>query len=277
MVHQPQPIVVIDLFRPMLDALLDLLGELVEREWSTPVSTGGWTVKQLAQHLLGGDVGILSRQRDAYQPGETPIGGWEQLVALINTLNASWVAATQRLSPRLLRELLAFTGLQVCEYFETLDPAAHGVPVSWAGPEAAPVWLDLAREYTERWHHQQQIRDAVGSPGLKQPHFFAPALDTFVRALPHTYRAVEAPEGQCVALVITGDSGGRWLLRREQQHWRLYAGAHPAADAQVYLDQETAWRLFTKGITRNEAAARAQISGNRVLGGTVLELIAVIA
>ncbi|MFN8569122.1 MAG: maleylpyruvate isomerase N-terminal domain-containing protein [Kouleothrix sp.] len=226
MVHQPQPIVVIDLFRPMLDALLDLLGELVEREWSTPVSTGGWTVKQLAQHLLGGDVGILSRQRDAYQPGEAPIGGWEQLVALINTLNASWVAATQRLSPRLLRELLAFTGLQVCEYFETLDPAAHGVPVSWAGPEAAPVWLDLAREYTERW-----IRDAVGGRPEAAALLRTGARHLCARAA-HTYRAVEAPEGQCVALVIHRRRLGRPLAaRREQQHWQAAGGAHPAADA----------------------------------------------
>lgn len=277
MVHQPQPIVVIDLFRPMLDALLDLLGELVEREWSTPVSTGGWTVKQLAQHLLGGDVGILSRQRDAYQPGETPIGGWEQLVALINTLNASWVAATQRLSPRLLRELLAFTGLQVCEYFETLDPAAHGVPVSWAGPEAAPVWLDLAREYTERWHHQQQIRDAVGAPALDDPFFLAPALSAFVHALPQTFRASDAPAGTTIALLIEGPAGGSWCVRRDADDWRLYQGAPHAPDAQVTLGQDPAWRLFTRVLAPADARAHATLAGDQQLGLRLLDTIAVIA
>lgn len=27
------------------------------------------------------------------------------------------------------------------------------------------MWLDAAREYTEFWVHQQQIRDATGRPG----------------------------------------------------------------------------------------------------------------
>ena len=36
--------------------------------------------------------------------------------------------------------------------------------VNWAGPEPAPIWLDPAREYTERWVHQQHIRDAVRNP-----------------------------------------------------------------------------------------------------------------
>lgn len=276
MLRDPEPIVVVDLFQPMLDALLDLLGVLSADDWGMPVSPGGWTVKELAQHLLGGDIGILSRQRDSYRPGETPIAGWDELVALINALNDSWVSATRRISPRLLRELLAFTGPQVCDHFRSLDLTALGAPVSWAGPEAAPVWLDVAREYTERWHHQQQIRDTVGRPGLKEPRFFAPALDAFVRALPHTYRAIPAPEGQCIALRITGDSGGDWLLRRAQT-WQLYAGVYPGADAMVRIDQEIAWRLFTRGITKDEAAAQAHMTGDQALGDTALTMVSVIA
>jgi hypothetical protein len=51
-------------------------------------------------------------------------------------------------------------------YFASLDLDSLGGPVSWAGPEAAPVWFGVAREYTERRHHQQQIRDATGRPPL---------------------------------------------------------------------------------------------------------------
>lgn len=277
MLRQPEPITVVDLFRPTLSALLELLGDLSDSDWRLPVSDGGWTVKELAQHLLGGDVGILSRQRDGYRPGESAIESWEDLVALINALNAEWVAATRRLSPPLLCDMLAITGPQVCDYFASLDPSALGGPVSWAGPEPAPIWLDLAREYTERWHHQQQIRDAVGRPGLQEPRFFAPVLDAFVRALPHTFRAVAAPEGQRIALVIEGDAGGSWLLRREPQGWRLYVGDDPGADAVVRIDQDAAWRLFTRGMTKAQAATRAQVSGDQRLGETVLDMVSVIA
>jgi hypothetical protein len=43
---------------------------------------------------------------------------------------------------------------------------AMGEPVTWAGPEPAPIWLDIAREYTERWLHQAQVRDATRNPPL---------------------------------------------------------------------------------------------------------------
>jgi hypothetical protein len=59
-----------------------------------------------------------------------------------------------------------------------------GEGVWWAGVEAAPVWLDVARDYSEDWIHQQQIRDAVRRPGLSSPEFFDPLLDTLMRALP---------------------------------------------------------------------------------------------
>jgi uncharacterized protein (TIGR03083 family) len=272
----PQPIVVVDLFQPTLEALLDLLGSLTADEWNTPVS-GGWTVKEVAQHLLGGEVGILSRKRDGYTLAEAPIDDWQELVALINELNATWVAATQRVSPRLLRDLLAFTGPQVCAYFASLDPHAIGGPVSWAGPEPAPVWLDLAREYTERWHHQQQIRDALGRPGLKQARFFAPALDTFVRALPHTYREVDAAPGTLVALRITGDAGGAWFLRRQAGAWQLGLDSDSAPDAELMIDQETAWRLFTRGISAGAARAIATVRGDQALGLKALEMVSVIA
>lgn len=74
---------------------------------------------------------------------------------LVNRLNQEWVVAARRMSPRLLRELLALIGPQVESYFSSLDVEAIGSPVSWAGPDPAPVWFDIAREFTERRHHQQ--------------------------------------------------------------------------------------------------------------------------
>jgi hypothetical protein len=167
-------------------------------------------------------------------------------------------------------------GEQVCDYFQSLDPHALGGPVSWAGPEPAPVWLDLAREYTERWHHQQHIRDAVGRPGLKGPRYLAPALDAFVRALPHTYRHVSAPDGALVTLTISGPSGGRWSLLRVQGHWHLYCDVTHEPDAEAVIDEDSAWRLFTKGLDRQEAQARVILLGDRSLGSRVLDMVSII-
>lgn len=274
---QPPPVLVSDLFAPLLDALLGLLSGLSAREWNAPTACASWSVRDVALHLLGGDIGVLSRRRDGFMPPGPAPGNWEELVDLIDHLNESWLQAARRISPRLLVDLLGYTGAQVDRYFQTLDPHAPGNPVSWAGPDPAPVWLDLAREYTERWHHQQHIRDALGRPGLKEPEFLAPVLATFVRALPRTYEGIDAPDGTLVALTITGDAGGRWFLLREDGAWRLYVDVSQSPHAEVRMDDEIAWRLFTRELGREEVRARATIVGDRSLGQTLLETVSIIA
>ncbi len=197
-------------------------------------------------------------------------------MALINSLNELWVKAMRRLSPQVLCDLLHFAAPQVEEYFASLDPFAAGVPVDWVGPEPAPVWLDLAREYTERWHHQQHIRDAVGKPGFKQRRFFAPVLGAFVCALPHTFRDVSAAEGAAVRLTVSGDSGGDWCLVKEKGRWNLYLHSGAGAAAHVVIAQDDAWRLFTKGLRPADARSRVAIHGDASLGAKVLEMVSVI-
>jgi hypothetical protein len=229
-------------------------------------------VKDVASHLLGGDVWILSGHRDAFRvPHE-----FTNLVDLVNRLNDEWVLAHRRLSPRLLQELLAFTGPQVEAYFSSLDPAAIGDPVSWAGPDAAPVWFDLAREFTERWHHQQQIRDATSKPPLYDPYFLSPVLDTFVRALPYNFRGVGATEGTAVRFEIPGDAGGVWFLIRAGQAWELSVESEGRAAADVALPQDTAWRMFTKGVDAERASAAAVVRGDASLAAPIFRTISVI-
>jgi len=265
------------LFQPVLNSLLELLSNLSPDDWNRPTVCKGWSVKDIAGHLLGGEIGILSRKRDRYAYSGDNSMTWEELVALINRLNDTWVKAASRMSPRVLCELMKLTGEQTCQYFESLDPYAMGGPVDWAAPEPAPVWLDLAREYTERWHHQQQIRDAVSKPGLKEPNYFAPVLDAFVRALPRTYAGVDARDSTLVALTITGDSGGRWFLLRETQAWNLYVEVEKAADAELMIDEDVAWRLFTRGVTKEEALRTTRVIGDESLAMKALEMVSVIA
>lgn len=273
----PAPILVAELFPEVRQHLLSLLGGLTAEDWLRPTAAKKWNVKDVALHLLGGDIGNLSRRRDAYVAPGAAISGWDDLVVFINGLNESWVTAARRMSPRVLCDLLAHIGAQVDAYFLSLDPFALGGEVSWAGSERAPVWLDVAREYTERWHHQQQIRDATGRPGLYEPRLFFPVLDAFVRALPHTFRVVDAAEGTTVQLTIPGPAGGEWALQRSAGSWALLAGRSPEAAGEVILAAEDAWKIFTRGIRGDEAMRCAKISGNRALAGKVLEMVSVIA
>jgi uncharacterized protein (TIGR03083 family) len=255
--------------------LLELLATFSDRDWARPTAAPGWSVKDVAAHLLGGDVGILSRERDGTQPAAT-VSDYNQLVALVNRLNDEWIVAARRMSPRVLCELLADTGPKVEAYFLSLDPMAVGGPVSWAGPEPAPLWFDIAREFTERWHHQQQIRDATGRPPLYDPYFLSPVLDTFVRALPHHFRHIDAPSGTVVQLEISGEAGGVWFVDRVERGWVLAREPVSKPAAVVVLSQDLAWRLFTKGIDREKARADAAVRGDVRLAAPVFAMTTII-
>ncbi len=255
--------------------MLGVLADLSAEDWARPTAAPGWSVKDVAAHLLGGDVGILSRKRDGFSPPGAEFQTYAELVELVNRLNRDWVQAARRMSPRLLCELLAFTGPEVEAYFLSLDVRTLGEPVSWAGPDPAPVWFDLAREFTERWHHQQQIRDATGGTPLYDPYFLAPVLDTFVRALPYRFREISAQDGTVVRFEISGGAGGVWFLVRVGDAWELALEAEGAA-AEVVVPQDTAWRMFTKGVDWERARASAAIRGDVELATWIFRTVAVI-
>jgi hypothetical protein len=74
---------------------------------------------------------------------------------------------------------------QSADFHEALDPfATAAFNVSWAGEQVSLNWFDTARELTERWHHQQQIRLATNRPGIMTRDLYHPVLDCFVRGLP---------------------------------------------------------------------------------------------
>ena len=274
--ESPHPVSVTELFSEIHKELIGLLKSLSKDDWQKPTVCSGWSVKDVTIHLLGGEIGNISRRRDGDE-ADVSINNWDELVAFINDWNQRWVLAGRRISPRLLIDLLELTGPQMCEYFQRLDPFRMGEPVSWAGPDPAPVWLDLAREYTERWHHQQHIRDTVNQPGLKQPKYFSPVLETFIRALPQTYQTTNANENTSVTLTITGEAGGRWSILRENKEWKLYAGAPNEPSAEVILDQDLAWRLFTRGIDQGAALKRITFKGDQLLANKILGMISIIA
>ncbi|MGH7497000.1 MAG: maleylpyruvate isomerase family mycothiol-dependent enzyme [bacterium] len=274
------PIFTIDLLPQLHAELLALLKSLSDEDWNKPTVARAWSVKDIAAHLLDGDLRRLSLQRDQAplpQP-ESPLASYGELTAFLNRLNAEWVQAAKRLSPRILIGLLEWSGEQVGQFFKTLDPYGTApFAVAWAGEETSLNWFDTAREYTERWHHQQQIRDAVGASGLTSRKWLHPVLDTFLRALPHAYREVRPNEGTLISFEVTGEAGGEWTFGRENGAWHLYAGSSQHSACQVRLDQDTAWRMMTKGLPRDQAAARLEIGGEQSLGTPILGMLAVMA
>jgi len=275
-----EPINVIEMFPVEANHLLGLLAGLSSEEWARATVCPGWSVKDIVQHLLADDLSILSGGRDGYRSADSDgwdLSNWDQMVDFINHQNETWVAATRRLSPCVLMDLLAFSRPQVHAHFKSLDLYAVGMPVDWAGPGPAPVWLDVAREYTERWLHQQHIRLAVDRPILINREIFQPVLDAFMRALPHAYRAVDASIDTRIEVNIEGEAGGTWTLLREPGGWTLWTNGSPDPEVRIRLDQGSAWQLFTRGLSAEAAHRQVRIEGDQALGQPLLNMVSIIA
>jgi uncharacterized protein (TIGR03083 family) len=274
-----QPVFLLDRFVRLHTELMSLLRSLSGDDWSRPTACALWSVKDVVAHLLDSSIRRLSFGRDTLpSTPDTPISSYADLVQYLNRLNAEWVTACRRLSPRVLMDFLDFTAAQVHAFFQSLDPYTPALfPVAWAGEDVSPNWFDIGREYTERWLHQQQIREAVGAPGLTGREWLHPTLDVFVRALPYTYREVEAAPARSVRFEILGEAGGVWTLVRKAAGWELFNGSSRNADAVVRLDQDTAWKLFSKGLRPDAARQRVKIDGERSLAEPVLGSLAIMA
>ena len=272
------PIATAHLFEELDGLLLDMLRSLEPSDWDRPTVSPAWNVKQVAAHLLDTALRRLAFDRDGCLPPAPDISSDRELVAFVNELNAQGVAVFGRLSPVVLISLMEVAVAQLRQYLTSLHPfdrARFGV--SWTGEAESWNWFDVAREYTERWHHQQQIRLAVARPGILTPRLYRPVLECFMRGLPRAYRDTVAPAGAVVQVCVDGESGGAWLLTRQGEGWKLSTGPNPEVLlSSVRIPQEVAWRVFTKGISPPEALRHTTIEGNRDIGRVALTMVSIV-
>ena len=272
-----QPIFAGHLFPKLEGKLIDLLRSLTPRDWEKRTLAPRWKVKDVAAHLLDTQVRKLAAARQGYKAENSKKLSPAKLLELINFLNAEGVRKYGQLPPQELISRMEAASKESAEYHQALDPFAPATfPVSWAGEEESANWFDTAREFTERWHHQQQIRLAVNRPGILTREFYYPVLDTFLRALPYTYRNVPARDGALAQFHISGECGGSWQLFRKASAWALIASPIGELISETTIPQEIAWRIFTKGIKREEAEAQVRVTGDAEIALHIHGMISIV-
>jgi len=272
-----QPIFTAPLFPKLEAKLIELLRGLSPEDWEKQTLAPKWKVKDVAAHLLDTQIRKLAAARHGYKPENSKKLSPDQLVALINHLNAEGIRAYSQLSPDKLILWMESASRDSAKYHRLINPFARAMfPVSWAGEEESANWFDTAREFTERWHHQQQVRVAVNKPGIMTREFYVPVLDCFMRALPHAYRTVAAQAGSLAQFNIRGECGGSWYLFRDGGKWKLIASRAGEKIAETTIPQEIAWRIFTKGIAFDEARAQVLVTGDEAVGLHILRMISIV-
>ena len=190
----------------------------------------------------------------------------------------SWTSATKRLSPQVIINLLEITGQEYTEHLQTLNLFDNAIfSVAWAGQEVSPNWFHIAREYTEKFLHQQQIRDAVGKQGIMTKELFYPFVDTFMFAFPHTFNNISAENGTTVSIEVSTEIGGIWSIVRTDKGWNLDKSKNIDAHAKVIIDPETLWKLFSKSWKPEQVTDKVKISGDATLAKQALHIVAVMA
>ena len=132
------------------------------------------------------------------------------------------------------------------------------------------MWLDCARDFTEDWVHQQQIRDAVGIPGLLDAETMHWVLDTFLHAIPYTLHSQGYEDG---ALTIGVDGVGSWSWLGAGGRWSRTEQTAPTV---VSVEADTLWRVAVRMIEPSEAMRRSGIQGDEGLAAAALQLVSII-
>src|SRR4051794_22702466 len=92
-------------FRPLTVEFGRFLSTLGPEDWSRPTLAGTWSVREVLAHLVDTALRRVSSMRYGYRPPTEQVDDESALVSLVNRLNAEWIKASRRLSPRVLIDL----------------------------------------------------------------------------------------------------------------------------------------------------------------------------
>src|ERR1700733_6393583 len=238
--------------------LLDLLNSLEPKDWSRETPCPAWSVLGLVRHLVNGDLGVLSRDRDHFLGTRSPDGADEsEFIEWLDELMQEWVSATRGLSPRVTTSLLSWSGPQVVEHFAAQDQMARTAYVQWAGLEPSPVWLNQVRELSEFWIHRQQLLDALDREPDLRSDVLGPVFDGLRWAYPFRLASQKRPLGDTVTIDISGPVAATWHIVASEEGWN-FAEVTSNQVATIAMSTDEAWRLLTNNLSpERQAALRA--------------------
>ncbi len=243
--------------------LLGLLRSLERGAWARPTRCPGWTVADVARHLLGDDLYRISHSRDGHHGAVPPAGiDGSGFADWLDGVQVAWVEAARRISPRLVVELLEATGVVVRAVLAAEDPEELTGAVSWASDAPVPAWMDHGRELSEHWIHRQQMLDALGRGPDLAPAATAAVLEVLRWSYPHRLAAALARPGDAVLISVAGPVTLQWTLRFGGDEWTFATdGGHPsgkqrleeperaaAPAAELVLSTDQAWRLLSNNL-----------------------------
>jgi hypothetical protein len=254
------------------EKMLEIMQNTSILEWNKPTIFKEWKVKDVVSHMVDTMIRKLSMQRDGYfdESLNIEIKCNADLIRFVTRLADEWTIATKRIIPKMLIELFDSIKDEYYSYISSLDPNSKALfSVSWAGEDTSKVWFDNARDYTEHWVHQQQIREALNVPGLLDKRYLYPFNDILIRALPVTFLSVNKQYGFSINISILGNAKENYCLLKAENGWNLYRGSSSSPNTAIKVKDTILWRIFTSNINKDKIDI--DISGDKSIVEALLK------
>jgi uncharacterized protein (TIGR03083 family) len=174
---------------------------LDDNAWTVATPCPGWDVAAQYAHIIGTESMLLSRPNpEGGEKAEQPAHVRNQ----IGGFNEVWV---EHLAGRSRSEVLA-------QFEEIVAARTEALAGMTEADFEAPSWTPVGQADYRRfmqirvfdcWVHDQDVRDAVGRPGLESGPVVDQSIDEIVRALGFVVgKKAGAPQGSSVRFELTG-------------------------------------------------------------------------
>ena len=186
------------------EAIEHLLTDLPDERWRTPTALPGWSVHDVASHVIGTESMLLGVPTPA---ADVDLSALDHVHNDVGQLNECWVRYLRGEGPDAMRYRLGdVTAERSTMLTNMADTAWNAVTMTPAGPDSYGRFMRI--RIFDCWMHEQDIRDALGLPA--SDHDLAGpaargALDEMAASMGFVVgKRGQAPDGARVALELTG-------------------------------------------------------------------------
>ena len=182
-------------------ALDRLLGGLAPEQWTLPTCLPAWRVKDVVAHLIGTEAMLAGEQAPVV---DVDVKALPHVRNDIGAVNEQWVQALRDEPPAALLDRFRDVTARRAAALRAMSQADFDAP-SWTPAGKATYGRFMQIRSHDCWLHEQDIRDAIGSPGNHDGPAAEAAFAEVTRALGYVVgKRAGAPDGTVVLFDLDG-------------------------------------------------------------------------
>ena len=243
-------------YKEAMADIIELLSEISPSQWQSPTPCPGWTVADIAAHLIDLDTMVISGALVDHEPQ------WESLTHVTNAgskFTERGVDFRRGTAPDALLDQLSATAQKLVDHLQTKE---IGIQVPWVKGELS-VDQFLSMRTFDIWVHEQDIRAALNIPGNLGSNPARASLQRMISALPFIWgKKVGAPSGSVITLNLSGPEieGAVSVVVNDDGRAEL-VHSHPDAENTVFMSWPSFSDSFCGRLGVDEMLACAGLNG----------------